>query len=113
MMAFMSRRLMVILAIGSIALAWGWLDGPAARQKRGIKAAENFMEQMEPTLAADSRFAAVTMSVMTHPSLHVHGEVPDEQALQDLKRMVVLPANAKFQLGFRVDVKAAATRPTQ
>ena len=54
----MSRRLIVILVIGAIALIWGWLDGPAARQERGMKDAHALQLQLQPRLNADPRFAA-------------------------------------------------------
>jgi hypothetical protein len=108
----MSRRLIVILVIGAIALIWGWLDGPAARQERGMKAAHARQLQLQPRLEADPRFSSVSLRVSTHPALFAHGTVSDEQALQDLKSIVVLPPDANYRLIFSVKVdEDAATRP--
>jgi hypothetical protein len=110
----MIRRLVIILSIGALALIWGWLDGPAARQERGIKAAEAQKLQLEPRLAADPRFVAVDLSVRTNPALVVYGTVRDEQALRDLKSIVVIPPDAKYGLMFNVDVdRDAATKPAR
>jgi hypothetical protein len=108
----MFRRLVIILSIGAVALVWGWLDGPAARQERGIQAAEARKLQLQPRLAADPRFAAVDMSVRTSPELVVYGTVGDEQALRDLKSIVVIPPDANYRLNMQVKVdKGAATKP--
>jgi hypothetical protein len=108
----MSRRLIVILAIGAVALVWGWLDGPAARQQRGMEAAHALQLQLQPQLAADPRFSSVDLGVSTHPALFARGEVSDEQALRDLKSIIVIPPGANYRLIFNVKVdKDAATRP--
>lgn len=108
----MSRRLTVILVLGAIALIWGWLDGPAARQRRGIAAARAYATQLAPKLAADPRFASVDMSVTTHPAVRVYGQVPDEQSLHDLQSLITAPPDANFQVTVNVKVTAiAATRP--
>ncbi len=108
----MSRRLILILAIGAVAIIWGWLDGPAARQRRGMGAARALQVQVESRLASDPRFASVNVGVSTHPALFVRGEVPDEKSLQDLKAMIVLPPDANFRLLLHVKVdESAATRP--
>ena len=65
-------------------------------------------------LKTDPRFAAVETSIMTHPSLRAYGEVPDEEALQDLQQLMQAPPNADFHV--IIDVKVAhgaATRPVQ
>jgi len=110
----MIRRLVIILSIGAVALLWGWLDGPAARQERGIKAAEAQKLQLQPRLAADPRFATVELSVRTNPALVVYGTVGDEQALRDLKATVVIPPDADYGLMFNVGVdRDAATKPAR
>jgi hypothetical protein len=102
------------LSVGAVALIWGWLDGPAARQERGIKAAEAQNLQLQPRLAADPRFAAVDLDVSTRPALMVFGTVGDEQALRDLKSIVVIPPDANYGLMFNVDVKRdVATKPAR
>jgi hypothetical protein len=108
----MSRRLIVILVIGAIALTWGWLDGPAARQQRGMKAAHALQLQLQARLDADPRFSAVSLGVSTHPALFAHGTVGDDKALQDLKSIVVIPPDVNYRLIFSVKVdQDAATRP--
>ena len=108
----MSRRLIVILVIGTVALVWGWLDGPAARQRRGMDAARIFANQLSPKLAADPRFASVDTGVTTNPALRVYGEVPNEEALRDLSALVVPPIDANFRVTMDVKIAApAATRP--
>ncbi len=111
----MSRRLIVILAIGAVALVWGWLDGPAARQRRGMDAASAFARQLAPKLAADPRFASVDTVVTTHPAfpaLRIYGEVPDEQSLSDLNALIAVPSDAKYRVIVHVKVAGtAATRP--
>ena len=108
----MSRRLIIILAIGAIALVWGWLDGPAARQRRGMDAASAFARQLASKLAAEPRFASVETGVTTHPALRVYGEVPDEQSLSDLNALVATPPDAKYRVMLNVKVaRVAATRP--
>src|SRR5437016_1368505 len=110
--ASMFRRLIIILAVGAIALTWGLLDGPAARQKRGMEAAQALAQKLQPRLAADPRFASIDVGVRTHPALYVQGTVPDENALRALKAIVVLPADANYRLIFSVMViETAATRP--
>ena len=110
----MSRRLIVILAIGAAALVWGWLDGPAARQRRGMDAASTFGQQLAPKLAADPRFAAVDTGVTTHPALRVYGEVVDEQSLHDLNALVAAPSDANYKVMVNVKVVGtAATRPAR
>src|ERR1041384_4398701 len=106
----MSRRLIVIFVIGAIVLIWGWLDGPAARQERGMKAAHVLQLQLQPRLDADPRFSGVNLGVSTHPALFAHGTVRDEQALQNLKSIIVVPPDAGYRLIFNVNVdKGAAT----
>jgi len=90
----MSRRLVVILAIGAVALIWGWFDGPAARQQRGMSAARALQLQLQPKVTADQRFSKVSLGVSTHPALFARGDVSDEQALRDLKSIVVIPPDA-------------------
>jgi hypothetical protein len=108
----MSRRLIVILAIGAAALVWGWLDGPAARQRRGMDAASAFAQQLSPKLAADPRFASVDTGVTTHPALRVYGEVADEQSLRDLNALVVAPPDANYRVMVNVAVVGpSATQP--
>jgi hypothetical protein len=108
----MSRRLTIILVIGVIALIWGWLDGPAARQKRGMKAAYVLKLALDPKLAGDPRFADVSLGVMTYPALTVRGTVPDGRAARELKAIVVVPPDAEYRLIFDVRVAAvAATQP--
>ena len=105
-------RLALILAVGAVALLLALSFGPGAVQRRGLGAARAFREQIAPTLAADARFSAVQTSVLTHPALRVHGEVPDEQALQDLEGLVQPPPGAEFRIVVQVKVAAApATRP--
>jgi hypothetical protein len=89
----------------------GW---PAARQERGIKAAHAQQLQLQPRLAADPRFASVDLDVSTQPALVAFGTVRDDQALWDLKSIIVIPSDANYRLIFRVDVdKEAATRPVR
>lgn len=110
----MSGRLIVILAIGAVVLVWGLVDGPAARQRRGIGAASAFARQLAPTLAADPRFASVDIRVTTHPALSVYGEVPDEQSLHDLDALVAAPSDAKYRkYRVMVNVKVAGAAATQ
>jgi hypothetical protein len=97
---------------GAVALMWGWLDGPAARQRRGMDAAGAFARQLAPKLAADPRFALVDTGVTTHPALRVYGEVPDEQSLRELNALVAAPPDARYRVMVSVKVAgAAASRP--
>jgi len=100
----MSRKLLIILSVGAILLVWGWLDGPGARQERGMKAAEALRLQLKSRLDADPRFASVELGVSTRPALMAMGAVGDERALEDLKSIVVVPAGANYGLIFRVKV---------
>jgi hypothetical protein len=108
----MSRNLIIILALGAVALTWGLLDGPAARQRRGAAQARTFEASVRAKVAADPRFASVDMGLTTHPALRVYGEVPDERALRDLNALLAAPADASFRVMVNVKVVAeAATRP--
>jgi hypothetical protein len=108
----MSRNLIIILALGAVALTWGLLDGPAARQGRGAAQARAFEAIVRPKVAADPRFASVDMGLTTHPALRVYGEVPDERALLDLNTLLVAPTDASFRVMVNVKVVAeSATRP--
>jgi hypothetical protein len=108
----MSRNLIIILALGAVALTWGLLDGPAARQRRGAAQAQAFEASVKPQVSADPRFALIDMGLTTHPALRVYGEVPDEQALRDLNALLVAPADASFRVMVNVRVVAdSATRP--
>jgi hypothetical protein len=109
----MPRRLVVILAIGIVLFAWMALDGPGARQRRGMKAAHEMAERLKPVLASDARFATVELRVSTVPSLLVHGEVADQSALDDLKKLIVLPANAEFGLTWLVKIKESGATPSR
>ncbi len=98
-------RIAIILVIGACAIAWGLMYGPAEVQRRGIDEAEALRVSLVPVLAKDRRFAGVDMSVMTYPSLTVRGEVPDLNALIDLRRIIVEPQGAHFNV--HMDVKIA------
>ncbi len=107
----MSRNLIIILALGAVALTWGLLDGPAARQQRGAAQAKAFESVIRPKIAADPRFASVDMGLTTNPALRVYGEVPDENALRDLNALLVTPSDASFSV--MVNVKVVAISATQ
>ncbi|HEX8522441.1 MAG TPA: hypothetical protein VF669_09305 [Tepidisphaeraceae bacterium] len=108
----MWRRLLIILVVGAAILLLAETLGPGGVQRRGMKAAESFRQSIAPSLAADPRFARVETSVMTHPSLRVYGEVPDETALSDLQRLVQAPADAPFRVILHAKVRdIPVTRP--
>jgi hypothetical protein len=85
----MSRNLIIILVRGAVALARGLLDGPAARQRRGVGQAQAFRSNIGPKVAADPRFASVALGLTTHPALRVYGDVSDEGALRDVDAFLV------------------------
>jgi hypothetical protein len=78
--------------------------GPGAVRERGARQAHALAQQISPTLRGDPRFAKVGIMLMTHPSLCVSGEVPDEQALLDLKRLTQAPPDAVFQVFMTITV---------
>lgn len=109
---YMGRRLLIILVVGAAILVLAEAFGPGGVQRRGMKAADAFRQSISPALAADPRFAAVETSVMTHPSLRVYGEVPDDAALADVQRLVQAPMDARFRVSMDVKVRViTATRP--
>ena len=105
----MAKRLLIIFLVALPVLVWAWLDGPAARQRRGMDAARAFSEQLAPKLAADPRFKTIRLGVMTHPSLVVSGEIADEKALDDLRALVTPPPAATYRLLFHVRLSSAST----
>lgn len=108
----MWRRPLIILVVGVAMLVLAEAFGPGGVQRRGMKAAQSFRQSIAPALAADPRFAAVKTTVITHPSLRVYGEVPDETALADLQRLVQAPADAPFRVVVHAEVRdLVATRP--
>jgi hypothetical protein len=108
----MKRYQIIILCLGIAVLAWLALYGPGATHRRAMRAADALRQQVQPKLASDPRFSRVSLSVWTHPSLQVLGEVPDEAALRDLERLVQAPPDAPFRVMFGVNVAStAATLP--
>jgi hypothetical protein len=98
----MPRASLVTLFLGVAFLGWCARYGPGAVRQRGANEAIALSRAIKPKLAADPRFARVSMMVWTHPTLEVMGEVPDEKALQDLNRLVQLPPDAHFHLFMHV-----------
>lgn len=108
----MWRRVLTIVAVGTALLLLAEAFGPGGAQRRGLKAAHSFRQRIAPALAGDARFAAVETRVMTHPSLRVYGEVPDEAALSDLRRLVQTPPDAPFRVIMHATVRGRPeTRP--
>jgi len=105
----MPRASLVTLLLGVSFLGWCAYFGPGAVRQRGVNEANALSQAIKPKLAADARFARVSMLVWTHPSLEVMGEVPDEKALQDLERLVQLPAGAHFHLFMHVTASPSET----
>lgn|SRR5690606_109680 len=100
------RRLLGILAVGAVLIAWAALDGPRARQDRAIKRATSWWNQVEPKVAADPRFASIRLSVSTAPTFIVFGEVPDAKARDDLRAMTMPPADLYTDFRFQVRIAA-------
>jgi hypothetical protein len=110
----MRPRLAVILLAGIVLALLAERFGPGGVQRRGLHAAEEFRELVQPSVAADRRFSAITMGVLTNLTLSVDGEVPDEKALHDLQQMLLAPADAPFRVRMHVTVATgAATRKAE
>jgi hypothetical protein len=67
---------------------------------------------VQPSVASDRRFSAITMGVLTNLTLSVDGEVPDEKALHDLQKIVTAPSDAPFRVRMHVTVTSVAATQT-
>lgn len=106
------KRLGITVLVVLVAFGIYYPFSPASVQRRGLRAAEDFQKRVEPTIAADPRFSAVTMGVLTNQTLRVDGEVPNDIALHDLQKILVLPTGAPFRIAMRVTVAKGATTGT-
>ena len=103
-MPLKGRRLFLIIAVGIVALILTEQFGPGGRQRRALKAAENFRQQILPTIKAESRFANIEMMVSTNMTLGVHGDVINPRDLEDLVRLTKPPVDAPFRVVILVRV---------
>lgn len=103
------HRLLVIIAVGGVALLLAERFGPGGRQRRGSKAAHEFHARIAPTLAIDPRFVAVETRLTSHPAIYVHGQVPDARALADLQQLFQVPSDVEFRVIMNVAVAGGTT----
>lgn len=101
--------MLLILAVGAVALALGAAFGPAAMQRKGLAEARTMLDHVQPRIDADPRFKHVNLGIMTHPALVVSGDVDDETSLRDLKAIVIAPERSHFHVIWRVRLKRQAT----
>jgi hypothetical protein len=88
-----AKRLLIILALGAIAVAAARLYYPytaAGQQQRNMAAAQQHLPNVQSILSADALYEDVTAEVWTGNGggLVIRGTLPPTHALADLKRKV-------------------------